>query len=87
MRRRGLTPSLRERVSSTNSSTPRQYRYTWSQSSGNAFISQRQTQWDGNLSTYETTTIDSCGNILTRNVFDSTNSSTRLLHLPEWRAL
>jgi RHS repeat-associated protein len=77
----GLAGNFNDRVSSSNSFSPRQYYYTWSQDpGGNPFISTRQTLWDGGMSyqqnSYETQTLDTNGNLLTRNMYDYTNSAT-----------
>jgi YD repeat-containing protein len=77
----GLTNNYQDRVSTSNSFAPRQYYYTWAQDPGsNAYIATRQTLWDGGQgyqqNSYETQTLDGNGNMLTRNIYDYTNSAT-----------
>lgn len=76
-----MTANYEDRVSASNSYAPRQYYYTWNQDpGGNPYISTKQTLWDGGMSyqasSYETQTLDADGNVLTRNLYDYTNSAT-----------
>jgi RHS repeat-associated protein len=77
----GLVGNYMDRVSTSNAFAPRQYYFTWTQdAAGNAYISNKQTLWDGGttyqVSSYDQQTLDTNGNILTRNVLDYTNSAT-----------
>ncbi len=77
----GTAASLKELTSATSTVAPRQSFYTWAQNaSGNAYITEKQTVWDGgsgySKSSYEDMTQDQYGNIVTRNLRDFSNATT-----------